>query len=266
VERGRAFAALAALLDASEGELMERPLLLVVEDVQWLDARSLEVLERLLPLARELPVLMIATARPGAVASRLEAAMQSALGDAGVAIALGPLDRESAGALALTALGAAADAETVALVMERGGGLPGPLLQAAFLAPALRSEREQANQRADRTTEAERRRAVVVFADITGFTAMTERAGAEAAYPVVAACLEILDEVAREYGGTVDHYLGDCVMALFGVPRALEDAPRAALNAAIDMRRRIRLPRRHDAGADRRASAWPWPGIASDIP
>jgi len=263
-EQGRAFAALAPLLDRPDGESVirsrdltdrggqfvearvrsaagEGALLVVLEDVQWLDAWSLELLERLLPVARELPVLLIATARPGLVANRLAAAMQSSLGEDSVQIELRPLDPESAGALVRTALGAAADDETVELVLERGGGLPGPLLQAAFLAPALRSEREQANQREDRTTEAERRRAVVVFADITGFTAMTEKVGADAAYPVIAACLEILDEVARDHGGTVDHYLGDCVMALFGVPRALEDAPRAALNAAIDMRRRIRI-------------------------
>ena len=42
------------------------------------------------------------------------------------------------------------------------------------------------------------------------------------------------------HGGTVDKYLGDCVMATFGVPEAIEDAPRAAVNAAIEMRRRVR--------------------------
>jgi len=258
-DRERAFAALAPLLGDPQdetlarsrelatrgGELVERglraaasagPVLVVIEDAQWLDRGSLALLERIALAARELPLLLVATARPGAAANALAAAF----GGAEAMLELGPLTRESAVALVRAALGAAADDETVALVIERAGRLPGPLLQAAFLAPVLRSEREQATARADRTSEAERRRAVVVFADITGFTAMTEKVGADAAYPVVAACLEILDEVARSHGGSVDHYLGDCVMALFGVPRALEDAPRAALNAAIDMRRRIR--------------------------
>jgi len=70
---------------------------------------------------------------------------------------------------------------------------------------------------------------------------MTERLGPERAYPIVVRCLRLLDEVAREHGGTVEKYLGDCVMALFGVPEAIEDAPRAAVNAAIEMRRRTRL-------------------------
>jgi len=210
----------------------KRPLLLVVEDVQWLNAGSMELLVSLLERAEHQAVLFLITGRPGPEVDRLASLCE--------VVHLLPLSREESRLLAETALGSAADAETTELVVERGGSLPGPLLHAAFLVPALRSEREQAEQRDERTSEAERRRATVVFADITGFTAMTEQVGANRAYPVVARCLKILDDVAREHGGTVDHYLGDCVMAVFGVPRAIEDAPRAALNAAIDMRRRIR--------------------------
>jgi class 3 adenylate cyclase len=69
---------------------------------------------------------------------------------------------------------------------------------------------------------------------------MTEQLGAERAYPIVVGCLRMLDEIARKHGGSVEKYLGDCVMALFGVTEAMEDAPRAAVNAAIEMRRRVR--------------------------
>ena len=44
----------------------------------------------------------------------------------------------------------------------------------------------------------------------------------------------------RRHGGSVDEYLGDCVLALLGVPQAIEDAPRAALNAAIEIRSAVR--------------------------
>src|SRR5262249_59020593 len=108
-----------------------------------------------------------------------------------------------------------------------------------FLEPALRAERERA-QIERRSGETERRRATILFADITGFTSLTERMGAERAYPIVVGCLRLLDEIARRHGGTVEKYLGDCVMALFGIPEAIEDAPRAAVNAAIEMRRRGR--------------------------
>jgi class 3 adenylate cyclase/tetratricopeptide (TPR) repeat protein len=218
----------------------ERPLLLVLEDVQWLDPNSQALLERLLPLAAEVPLLLLLTGRPGQDTAQLAAALKRQLPESHEALDLAPLELAAARSLVVAALGDDADEETLQLVLERGGDLPGPLLLAAFLAPALRSEREQQAQRAERTSEAERRRAAVLFADLSGFTAMTEKVGAEQAYPVVASCLQILDDAARAHGGTVDHYLGDCVMALFGVPRAIEDAPRAALNASIDMRRRIR--------------------------
>lgn len=210
-----------------------KPLLFVIEDVQWMDEASRTVLEALLGLGRDLPILFITSERP-------EAGETEPQGVIAASIALGPLDAEHARALVVEALGEGVDDASVELVLRRGGALPGALLHACFLAPALLSESEQEEGREERSREAERRRAVVVFADITGFTSMTEEIGAERAYPIVAACLEILDETAREFGGTVDHYLGDCVMALFGIPRAIEDAPRAALNAAIAMRQRIR--------------------------
>lgn len=213
------------------------PLLMVVEDLQWLDPHSMELLSSLLAHAGSDPILFLLTTRPGAHAAHLAEGVEMAR--------LPPLTPEEARDLVEAALGEGADEETLAIVLARGRAMPGPLLLASYLAPALRSEVEQESHRAQRSSDAERRRAVVVFADLTGFTAMTERVGAEAAYPVVASCLQILDEVTREHGGSVDHYLGDCVMAVFGVPRAIEDAPRAALNAAIDMRRRIRAF--HDA-------------------
>ena len=140
--------------------------------------------------------------------------------------------------------------ESRGLVLAYGDGNPGRLVRGVFLEPALRAERERAAS-GRRAGDTERRRATILFADITGFTAMTERAGAERAYPIVVGCLQLLDEIARKHGGTVEKLIGDCVMALFGFPEAIEDAPRAAVNAAIEMRRRVReyseRPRRRDA-------------------
>jgi hypothetical protein len=48
-----------------------------------------------------------------------------------------------------------------------------------------------------------------------------------------------LDAIARRHGGNVDKYLGDCILAVFGVPTAVEGAPQAALNAAIEMHRSV---------------------------
>ena len=86
-----------------------------------------------------------------------------------------------------------------------------------------------------RSSETERRWATILFADITGFTGLNERLDVEDAYSIVSASLKLLDGIARKHGGTVDKYLGDCIMAMFGVPLAVEDAPKAA----IEMHNRI---------------------------
>jgi class 3 adenylate cyclase/tetratricopeptide (TPR) repeat protein len=85
----------------------------------------------------------------------------------------------------------------------------------------------------------ERRQATVLFADISGFTAMSERMDPEDVTALVNACFAMLEEVVGAHGGHVDKYIGDCIMALFGVPNALEHAARQAVNAAIEMRRRL---------------------------
>ncbi|TMB38489.1 MAG: hypothetical protein E6J55_24900 [Deltaproteobacteria bacterium] len=85
----------------------------------------------------------------------------------------------------------------------------------------------------------ERRVATVMFADISGFTAMSERLDPEEVTAVVNRCFEALEAAVRSHGGFVDKYIGDCIMAVFGAPAALEDAPKQAVNAAIEMRNHI---------------------------
>jgi class 3 adenylate cyclase/tetratricopeptide (TPR) repeat protein len=87
--------------------------------------------------------------------------------------------------------------------------------------------------------ETEQRRATVMFADLTGFTSLVEQAGDARAYVIVRECMTLLDGIARHYGASVDHHQGDAIMAVFGVPKAVEDAPRAAVNASIEMRREL---------------------------
>lgn len=86
------------------------------------------------------------------------------------------------------------------------------------------------------STKGERRQATVVFADLAGFTALSERLDPEELAELMNRCFHMLEEVVHRHGGVVDKYIGDCIMALFGVPKAIETAPRQALNAAIEMR------------------------------
>ena len=63
---------------------------------------------------------------------------------------------------------------------------------------------------------------------------MLERMDPTEGYPIVAGCLQLLDQVAQKYGGSVDKYHGDCVMAVFGAPFAIEDAPRDTGRGQVD--------------------------------
>jgi class 3 adenylate cyclase/tetratricopeptide (TPR) repeat protein len=84
-----------------------------------------------------------------------------------------------------------------------------------------------------------RRHATVLFADLSGFTAMCKELDPEDVHETMNSCFTLLEEIVVRHGGWVDKYIGDCVMALFGAPKALEDAPRRAINAAIEMRERL---------------------------
>ncbi|MBN1954362.1 MAG: AAA family ATPase [Anaerolineae bacterium] len=82
----------------------------------------------------------------------------------------------------------------------------------------------------------ERRQVTVMFADISGFTALAETLDPEVARDLLNACFEQLVPIVEKYGGTVDKFIGDAVMALFGAPVAHEDDPERALRSALEIR------------------------------
>ena len=87
--------------------------------------------------------------------------------------------------------------------------------------------------------EGERRQVTVVFADISGFTPLAERLDPEEVTSVVNDCMKELIEAVYQYEGMVHQIIGDCVMAVFGAPIALEDDAERALRAALAMRERL---------------------------
>ena len=87
--------------------------------------------------------------------------------------------------------------------------------------------------------EADRRVVTVLFADLTGFTSISERLDAEDVRSFVSACLDPVANAVARWGGYVDKFIGDCVMALFGAPVAYENEPERAVRAALDMQREI---------------------------
>jgi len=83
--------------------------------------------------------------------------------------------------------------------------------------------------------DAERRVVTVMFADVSGFTTLAEAVDAEHLRTTVNACFSRLTPVIQRYGGTIDKFVGDEIMALFGAPIAHEDDADRALRAALDM-------------------------------
>ncbi len=81
----------------------------------------------------------------------------------------------------------------------------------------------------------ERKHITVMFADISGFTAMSEKMDPEDVRRLINACFERLSTVIDQYGGYIDKFIGDEIMALFGAPVAHENDPERALRAALDM-------------------------------
>ena len=81
----------------------------------------------------------------------------------------------------------------------------------------------------------ERRQVTVLFADLSGYTAVAERMDPEAVKSLVDRSLRRLGDEVTRFGGTVDKYIGDNVMALFGAPVAHEDDEERAVRAALSM-------------------------------
>ena len=72
-----------------------------------------------------------------------------------------------------------------------------------------------------------------------GFTQLTERLGPEEAYDIMDQVYEILIHKVHDYEGTVNEMTGDGIMALFGAPIALEDAPQRAVRSAMAIHREM---------------------------
>jgi adenylate cyclase len=81
----------------------------------------------------------------------------------------------------------------------------------------------------------ERRPVTVLFSDIRGFTAIAEAMGPDAIAQFLSEYFTEMVEVIFEHGGTLDKFIGDAIMALWGAPIAHDDDPDRALRAGLAM-------------------------------
>jgi class 3 adenylate cyclase/tetratricopeptide (TPR) repeat protein len=86
-----------------------------------------------------------------------------------------------------------------------------------------------------RALVAERRLVSVLFADLVGFTPFAEERDAEEVRDTLSRYFELAREVIDRYGGTVEKFIGDAVMAIWGAPVAREDDTERAVRASLDL-------------------------------
>src|SRR5919109_5593556 len=86
----------------------------------------------------------------------------------------------------------------------------------------------------------QRKTVTVLFCDVTGSTALGESVDPEALRALLARYFERMKAIVERHDGTVEKFIGDAVMAVFGVPIAHEDDALRAVRAATEMRAGLR--------------------------
>jgi class 3 adenylate cyclase len=92
---------------------------------------------------------------------------------------------------------------------------------------------------ADRGVGEERKVVTILFADVIGSTALGEQLDPERLRALLGVYFAAMASIIESWGGTVEKYIGDAVMAVFGIPVVHEDDPERALRAALEMRHRL---------------------------
>jgi class 3 adenylate cyclase/tetratricopeptide (TPR) repeat protein len=85
----------------------------------------------------------------------------------------------------------------------------------------------------------ERKLITILFADVSGFTAMAEAMDHETVTDVINSLWSRVDKAIHAHGGRIDKHIGDAVMALFGTPAAREDDPDRAIRAALQIQAEV---------------------------
>src|SRR5207253_170232 len=82
---------------------------------------------------------------------------------------------------------------------------------------------------------AERRLVSILFCDLVGFTTLAEGRDAEETRELLSRYFELAGEIIGRYGGTIEKFIGDAVMAVWGAPTAREADAERAVRAALEL-------------------------------
>lgn len=112
--------------------------------------------------------------------------------------------------------------------------------------------RSRAIQGMPRRTNPSSREVTILMADLRGFYVISETYPIRGVFALLRRYLGAMSEVIARHGGTIDKFMGDSIMVLFGAPRARKDDTRRAVRCAVDMQlamgevnranRRVRMP------------------------
>jgi class 3 adenylate cyclase/tetratricopeptide (TPR) repeat protein len=91
--------------------------------------------------------------------------------------------------------------------------------------------------------EGERCQATIVFSDLSGFTAMNEQLDPEEVEGIMSRIKKEAVRIVESYGGSVNQFVGDEILALFGIPTTHEDDPLRAVKAALELHEMVRQTR-----------------------
>ena len=100
---------------------------------------------------------------------------------------------------------------------------------------AIQKELDDLQSKLKPVESGERKLVTIMFADMSGFTALSEKMDPEAVRDLMNSCFDRLVPCINRYDGMVDKFIGDEIMALFGAPIAHENDPERALRAALEM-------------------------------
>ncbi len=95
----------------------------------------------------------------------------------------------------------------------------------------------------DELKAGERRVATILFSDMKGFTSLSEHADPEEMDGLMGRIFGLFEEIIRSYGGQVEKYIGDALVAVFGVSELHEDDPSRAVRSALEFQTRLQNER-----------------------
>jgi class 3 adenylate cyclase/tetratricopeptide (TPR) repeat protein len=94
---------------------------------------------------------------------------------------------------------------------------------------------EVTTERKEPSIEGERKQVTVLFSDLSGYTAMTEKLDPEEVKEIMSHVFGGITSIVKKYDGFIEKFIGDAVVAIFGVPKTHEDDPLRAIRAAKEI-------------------------------